>query len=325
MGAAGVGSRGVGGRGVDSRGAGWFDWSANPYRGCEFGCGHCYARYTHEFLGRGLSKDLDPKDFERHPVVKRGFADALARDLRRVRPGEHVAFGTATDPYQPVERREGVMHDALEVLAQHRGLRISITTKSPLVTRDIALLTRIASRHALQVNVTITTPDERLARFLEPRAAPPDRRIAAMRRLHRAGVETGLFLMPVLPGVTDLDADYARLFQSAERAGASWVAANVVFLREPSRSHFLRQLRRAYPRVAARYGLWTRHRAQLPSRVRVEVRDRIARLARDARLPLLGEDAPPAPAPDPQAVFAFAVAGGSADGPADGTFEPERE
>ena len=104
----------------------WFDWSANPYRGCEIGCGYCYARYSHSFLGHE-----DPSEFETTVYVKRGFAAALRKDLvRRVRRGEHVAFGTATDPYQPLERRERVTRRALRELVRADGLRVSITTTS---------------------------------------------------------------------------------------------------------------------------------------------------------------------------------------------------
>lgn len=258
----------------------WFDWSANPYRGCEFACGYCYARGTHRWLGHD-----DPRDFERRLYVKDGFVEALRRDLRtRVRPGEHVAFGTATDPYQPIERREGVMQAVLRELSRASGLRVSITTKSTLVTRDIDLLRAVARRNAVRVNVTITTPDPRLARFLEPRAPAPSARLHAVRTLTGAGIAAGVFLMPVLPGITDADVDLRALFRAAAAAGAHHLVHGVVFLEGPTRAHFLASLRRAYPRVAARYEVWTRTGRNVPPDVRREIAERIARLAREFRI-----------------------------------------
>ena len=289
--------------------ANWFDWSANPYRGCEFGCGYCYARSTHEWLGHA-----DPRDFQERIYVKQGFAEALHRDLRaRVRPGEHVAFGTATDPYQPVEAREGVMRAALREMARASGLRVSITTKSALVVRDIDLLVAVARRNAVQVNMTITTPDARLARFLEPRAPAPGARFEALRRLRSAGLRAGVFLMPVLPGVTDAEADLRTLFHQAAEAGSQFVAHQVVTLDGSSRAHFLASLRRAYPRIAARYEVWTRTGRTLPLDVRQEIASRVRGLAR--RFGIAGPGGrpgdessigpPPQPVAETQRLFEF--------------------
>src|SRR5271169_3100158 len=105
-----------------------FDWTINPYRGCEFGCKYCYARYTHEFM------ELDSREFEDKIYAKAGVAQLLRRELLRVRPKERIAIGTATDPYQPAERRYGRTRSLLEVFARERGRRLGITTKSDLVT-----------------------------------------------------------------------------------------------------------------------------------------------------------------------------------------------
>src|ERR1051326_6097089 len=171
-----------------------FEFQINPYRGCEFACGYCFARYTHEFME--LEHWLD---FERKVFVKQGAREALIRDLRRrdLR-GRHTAIGTATDPYQPPERRFRLTRSLLEVFAGYRDLSLSIPTKSDLVTRDVDLLVRIAERNDLNVNVTITTPHYALSRRLEPRAPRPDRRLAAVRALADAGVRVGVFLMPLM-------------------------------------------------------------------------------------------------------------------------------
>jgi DNA repair photolyase len=280
----------------------WFDWTANPYRGCELACNYCYARSSHAWLGHA-----DPRDFERQIYVKEGFAEAFRRDLRtRVRPGEHIAFGTATDPYQPIERREGIMQSVLRELSYASRLRISITTKSSLVTRDIDLLIAIARRNDVHVNVTITTPDSRLARFLEPRAPAPSTRFETIRTLRAAGIRTGVFLMPVLPGITDSDADLRILLRHATSAGAQYLAHSVVFLEGTSRAHFLASLRRAYPRVAARYEVWTRSGRNLPLDLRNEVAGRVHTLAREHGLPGTSGAPGTASRTATQQVFAFA-------------------
>src|SRR6202140_3399947 len=149
-----------------------FRWTVNPYRGCEFGCKYCYARYTHEYM------DLDGGEFETKIFVKDDAGGLAARELvsKAVR-GEHIAIGTATDPYQPAEREFGATRAILEQMALQDGLRISITTKSNQVVRDIDVLQRIAECSSIWVNLTVTTPRPRLARLLEPLAPRPDLRI----------------------------------------------------------------------------------------------------------------------------------------------------
>ena len=132
-----LGVRSILNRSVSRRGLS-FAWSINPYRGCEFACRYCYARYTHEFM------ELQPEDFERKIFIKQNAAWLLEQELKQVRPGEEIALGTATDPYQPVERHARVTESLLEVLAGRSGLRIGVVTKSTLIERDIPLLQRIA-------------------------------------------------------------------------------------------------------------------------------------------------------------------------------------
>ena len=168
-----------------------FAWSINPYRGCEFACRYCYARYTHEFM-----ELRQPEDFERKIFVKQNAAWLLEQELRQVRPGEEIALGTATDPYQPAERRERVTESLLEVLARQQGLRIGVVTKSTLIERDIPLLQRIAERNTLVLHLTITTPRAELARLLEPRAPRPDLRLRTVARLRQAGSKSGHLVFP---------------------------------------------------------------------------------------------------------------------------------
>src|SRR5271166_3645282 len=151
-----------------------FEWTINPYRGCEFACKYCYARYTHEFM-----EMRDGVDFERKIYVKQHAAGLLRRDLKKVKRGEEIAIGTATDPYQPAEKRFEITRGILEELALHQGLELGIVTKSDLVVRDVDLLRQIGEHNSLFVNLTITTLDAKLARILEPRAPRPDLRLGA--------------------------------------------------------------------------------------------------------------------------------------------------
>src|SRR5262252_6173476 len=137
-----------------------FTWTINPYRGCEFGCRYCYARYTHEFM-----EMRDGMEFEQKIYVKQHAADLLRQELRRVKPGESIALGTATDPYQPAERRYEVTRAILEEFARHHGFELGIVTKSNLVLRDLELLQQISKNNRLFVHITITTLDLNLARI----------------------------------------------------------------------------------------------------------------------------------------------------------------
>src|ERR1700737_2626868 len=182
-----------------------FEWTINPYRGCEFGCHYCYARYTHEYM------ELDGGEFEKKIYVKKDAAALLAWDVTRkysyqsqASGGEHpdhIAIGTATDPYQPAEKEYGVTRACLEELAKRGGLSISVITKSNQIVRDIDVFKRIAERSSLSLNVTITTLRPRLARLLEPRAPRPDLRVAAVKELSDSGLAVGVSASPLIPGI----------------------------------------------------------------------------------------------------------------------------
>lgn len=228
-----------------------FTWTVNPYRGCEFGCKYCYARYTHEYM------DLDGGEFESKIYVKQN-AGRLAHAELRTKPvrGEHIAIGTATDPYQPAEREFGATRAILEEIALIPGLSVSITTKSNQVVRDIDVLQRIAKHSSIGVNITITTPRPRLARLLEPLAPRPDLRLNAVRELREAGIPAGVFVIPVLPQLTDKEEDLEVLAREAQKAGALWFCGNVLFLMPSSRKQFFPFLDRKFPRLSKRYRDW---------------------------------------------------------------------
>ena len=236
-------------------------WSLNPYVGCEFGCTYCFARDAHRYVvererQRGAAGfDLPPwLAFERRILVKQGAATRLARTLDPARiAGSGIVLGTATDPYQPAERRFRITRGILETLAQHRGLSIDITTKSPLVTRDIDLLRILRDRGDVRVNISIATLDARLARRLEMRSPVPAVRLRTLRRLHDAGIPTSVFIAPVLPGITDDRASLARIFGAARDAGAGYIMGSPLRLRRAARERFFPHLEREFPALAARY------------------------------------------------------------------------
>jgi len=279
-----------------------FAWTINPYRGCEFGCRYCYARYTHEFM------ELDGHDFEKKIFVKKNAANLLAKDLEeeaaRVsslfgKP-EQIALGTATDPYQPAERDFGVTRSLLEKMAEREGLDLVITTKSDQIVRDIDVLTKIHARSALAINITITTPRPRLARMLEPRAPRPGLRFAAVRKLREAGLHTGVFVMPILPGLTDRESDLESLARSAHAAGAEWFAGAVLWLMPAARNELLPFIEEKFPRLARDYRKWYTHSAYAPQHYREEIALRVSRVRARHRMANRPYFTAPRPATAPQ-------------------------
>lgn len=225
-----------------------FRWTINPYRGCEYGCKYCYARYAHEFM-----ELRDPVQFERKIYSKHFEGSRFRDELKHVKPGETIALGTATDPYQPAERRYRVTRAILEVFATTAGYRLGITTKSDLIIRDIHLLREIARRHYLSVHITITTLDRDLARRIEPMAPRPDLRLGAVRKLSGAGIRASVNCAPVMPLINDSDPSLDALAKAAARAGAHGFWHNILFLKPCSREVFLPFLAEHFPQLAGRY------------------------------------------------------------------------
>jgi DNA repair photolyase len=236
-----------------------FTWTINPYRGCEFGCRYCYARYTHEFM-----EMRDGMEFEQKIYVKQHAAALLRHELRRVKRNEPIALGTATDPYQPAERRYEVTRGILEEFARHSGYELGIVTKSNLIVRDLELLKEVASTNHLSVHITITTLDAELARILEPRAPRPDLRMDAVRALSQAGLRVGVSCSPVVPGITDSPKDLEAVIRAAAEAGGDYVFANPLFLKPCSAAVFLPFLEQNFPHLAENYRQRYQDRAFLP-------------------------------------------------------------
>src|ERR1700740_632110 len=225
-----------------------FTWTINPYRGCEFGCRYCYARYTHEFM-----EMRDGMEFEQKIYVKQHAADLLRHDLRRVKPDEANALGTATDPYQPAERRSGIARGILEEFARHRGFELGIVTKSNLIVRDLDLLSDVARSNELSIHITVTTLNVELARILAPRAPRPDLRLDAVRELSRAGLNVGVSASPVLPSITDSPANLEAVVGPPPSAGARHIFAGPLFLKPCSAAVFLPFLEQHFPQLVENY------------------------------------------------------------------------
>lgn len=249
-------------------------WSINPYVGCAFGCAYCYARYAHRYvmeraaasqrMAGGLDeayRDMPPwLAFERNIFVKKNAPEVLRRTLRQgsdkhlnLLKGEAILIGSATDPYQPAERRFRITRGILESLAGHAGLSIVIITKSPLITRDVDMLTRISRRSDLSVHISLITLNRELARRLEPRAPTPEARLRALERLRKAGIDTGINCMPVLPGITDDPADLDALVKRVAEGGATYVAACALRLQAAARARYLPFIEQEFPHLAKRY------------------------------------------------------------------------
>jgi len=252
-----------------------FAWTLNPYRGCEFGCKYCYARYTHEFM-----ELHDGRDFERKIFAKAGSPGLLREELRRARDrGLSIALGTATDPYQPAEKQFEITRGMLEVFREFEGLNFSITTKSTLILRDLDLLRPLARQHRFSVHMTVTTLDEHLARLIEPKAPPPLKRLEAVRELAAAGIRVGVNAAPILPGLTDSRAQLGALARAAAAHQAQFLFGNVLFLMPSAMGQFMPFLEKEFPQLVRRYRKLYRNSAYLSG----EYKDGIGRLVAELR------------------------------------------
>jgi len=266
-----------------------FRWMINPYRGCEFGCKYCYARYTHEFM-----EFREPFDFERKIFVKRFDARAFRRELAGLPSGETIAIGTATDPYQPAESRYRLTRAMLEEFGRTAGFRIGLITKSNLIVRDIELFQEIARRHFLTLVITITTLNANLARMLEPIAPRPDLRMAAVRKLSAAGLRVSVNCCPILPLLNDGDTSIDAVAKAAAEAGAVGLGANVVYLKDCAKAVFLPFLDSQFPELARKYRERFSRDAYLRGAYPETIRERVHRIRRRYGLDQAGERPLPA-------------------------------
>ena len=250
-----------------------FEWTINPYRGCEFGCKYCYARYTHEFMELRRSRDFEQKIF-----AKKFLAAGLRAELQKTDRKEAIAIGTATDPYQPAERRFERTREILSVFAREKGRRLGITTKSDLVARDLDLLQAIGRANIVHVHMTITTVDEKLARLLEPRAPRPALRLAAVRKIAAAGIQVGVFANPVMPLVTDSEENLDAVAGAAKAAGATFMGGGLLFLKPCAKQVFLPFLEKYFPEAVPEYDRLFGQTAYLRGMYADAVKERVRRV-----------------------------------------------
>ena len=225
-----------------------FAWSLNPYRGCTHACHYCYARATHTYYGMNAGED-----FETKIVVKANVVEVLRRELARPSwPRERVAIGTATDPYQPCEGRYRLTRGILQALRDHRT-PASIVTKSTLVLRDLDLLAELARGPGATVSFTVTTLDPELWRSIEPGTPPSLQRLAVLRRLREAGIPAGVFMAPVLPGLTDSASSIDAVAAAAREHDAASFGTSALRLAPLVKEHYLGFVASAFPDLLPRY------------------------------------------------------------------------
>src|SRR3954452_5990319 len=225
-----------------------FGWSLNPYMGCAHQCTFCYVR--------GFEKRADRPWDDRYGTsirVKTNIVEVLRRELgRRSWRGEGVVIGAATDPYQPAEGRFRLTRGCLEALAAFRN-PLSIITRGPLIVRDIDVLVEASRVASVAINISIPTLDQRIWRLTEPGTAPPRQRLRALTRLVDAGIDVGVGMAPILPGLSDRPELLADVVKAARDAGATSVWTSLLNLRPGTREHFLAALGREWPELVPRY------------------------------------------------------------------------
>jgi len=252
-----------------------FDWSLNPYTGCAHRCTFCYVRAFEARADR-------PSDdrYGRSIRVKVNVADMLRRELARPSwKRESVAIGAATDPYQPAEGRYRLTRACIREFGAART-PFSLITRGPMIRRDVDVLVAAARRAKVHVSFSVPTLDERIWRATEPGTAPPRRRLETVRILTEAGIDTGVALAPLLPGLSDDPELLAEVVREARAAGATGIWANVLYLRPGTREHFLAALARDWPELLPEYERLYKGRSYLSSSETEPVRGAVRELAR---------------------------------------------
>ena len=232
-----------------------FEWTLNPYRGCTHGCHYCFARRYQAQLELGAGDD-----FSSVVLVKVNFPSVLKRELSRPvwqtrnrDTPQTIAFGTATDPYQPIEGHYRLSRQTLETLLAHNA-RVCLITKGPMVVRDVDLLCQLSRHTGSSVCMSVPTVDEEAWQQLEPGTAHPFQRLRAVRALTDAGVDAGVLMAPIVPGISSPPAKIERTIRAIADHGARYVGGFAMHLDGGTRDHFMRFLRLEYPHLVERYG-----------------------------------------------------------------------
>ena len=225
-----------------------FQWTLNPYRGCRHACRYCYARPTHEFLGLDAGKE-----FEQRVFAKVNAPEVLRQELRRPKwKNEAIAIGTASAPYEPAEMEYRLTRRILQVLCEFRT-PASITTKGVLIRRDVDVLRELGRVADVRVNFSVGSIDERVWKLTEPGAPSPVARLEAMQFLVENGINAGVMMAPLLPGISDSTESIYDVAEAAAAHGARFIGANVLFLKPGSKEWFMPMLKETYPHLAPGY------------------------------------------------------------------------
>ena len=225
-----------------------FDWTINPYRGCTHACVFCFARRTHTYLDFNAGRD-----FEREIVVKVNVPELLRMELARPSwKRDLVALGTNTDPYQWVESRYRMMPEIIAAL-EEAETPISVLTKSPLALRDVDLYERMAKRLPVSVNLSVPTLDEEAWRATEPHTPSPSARLDAVAELRRRGIDSGVLIAPLMPGINDTPEQVQPIVDRAKEAGATFLGGVALHLRDEVRDVFFAWLQAKRPDLIPRY------------------------------------------------------------------------
>jgi DNA repair photolyase len=252
-----------------------FAWSLNPYMGCAHRCTFCYVR---AFEARA-DRPCDDR-YGASVRVKTNVAEVLRRELARPSwEREAVAIGAATDPYQPAEGRYRLTRACIGAFAEAAS-PFSIITRGPLVVRDVDVLAAAARRARVSVTFSVPTLDEEIWRRTEPGTAPPRQRLRALSRLVEAGIDAGVGMAPILPGLSDRPELLADVVREARAAGATGIWANLLYLRPGTREHFLTALERDWPELLPKYERLYRRGAYLQRDTTEPVQERVRALAR---------------------------------------------
>ena len=230
------------------KGMPFFKWTLNPYRGCTHGCHYCFARRYQTQLELNSGDDFASVIF-----VKTNFVEVLRRELDK--PSwvkEQIGFGTATDPYQPIEGSYKLSRGVLEAL-RDAATPVGIVTKGPLIVRDIDVLKDLSARAACRVHISVPTVDEDAWETLEPGVAHPMKRLRAVRQLVDAGIDCGVLMAPIVPGFSTQPARLERTVKAIADSGATSVGAMVMHMEGGTRDHFMSFLSREYPEMVTRY------------------------------------------------------------------------
>ena len=250
-----------------------FGWSLNPYMGCAHQCTFCYVR--------AFELRADRPSGERYGTsirVKTNVAEVLRRELaRKSWKGDEVAIGAATDPYQPAEGHYRLTRSCLEVLTEVAN-PFSIITRGPMIVRDLDVLAEASTRAKVHVTFSVPTLDERIWRLTEPNTPPPAQRLRALTKLRDAGVDVGVGMAPILPGLSDKPELLADVVKAARDAGATSIWTNVLYLRPGTREHFLEHLARDWPELVPSYERLYEGRAYLGKSEVEPVRREVAEL-----------------------------------------------